>query len=154
MVNGPGLKVPLKEPPDRPPDFVPRVRLFNVMGESDPGDKGWGEGMQWCFGGYYSFGRAECICHNARFDLDFFARSYIPESFRQSVSILDTNGNFILRLGSYGNADDRGPEVRVGHCRFVAVGHNRLYLNDVPNRRILSLDLRYEREATAALVEK
>jgi hypothetical protein len=121
------------------------------MGESDAGDKAWADGMHWSFGGYYSFGRAECICHNARFDLDFFARVYIPEAFRQSVAILDTSGNFILRLGSYGNADDRGPDVRLAHCRFVAVGHNRLFLNDIPNRRIVSVDLRYEKEAMARL---
>jgi hypothetical protein len=107
--------------------------------------------MLWSFGGYYSFPAASCICHNARFDLDFFARSYVPEAHRQSVAVLDTNGNFILRLGAYGNADDRGPEIRLAHCRYVAVSEKRLYLNDIPNRRILSVDLKYEKEAVAEM---
>ena len=158
IVNGPGVPVPLKDPPKRPPDFIPRLDMlgdgppdFGPNGEFGAGDKAWAEGMQWSFGGYYSFGRGECICHNARFDLDLFARSYVPEAHRQSVAILDTNGNFILRLGSYGNADDRGPEIRVAHCRYVSVSEKRLYLNDIPNRRILSIDLRYEKEATAKM---
>jgi hypothetical protein len=103
--------------------------------------------MLWSFGGYFPFNHTKCVCLNARFDLDFFARSFVPESFRNSVSVLDTNGNFILRLGSYGNPDDRGEAVRIAHCRYVAVNDRRLYLNDVGNKRVLSIDLKYEREA-------
>jgi hypothetical protein len=111
----------------------------------------WGDKMQWCFGGYYPFDRGHCICVNAAFDLDLYARAYVPESHRNSVAILDTNGNFIMRIGSYGNQDERGPEIRLAHCRYVAVNDHRLYCNDCVNRRILSIDLKYEKELIANL---
>ena len=115
------------------------------------GQRAWAEGMQWSFGGYYPFNTEYCVCLTARFDLDLYGRLFVPESFRQSVAIMDTGGNFILRVGGYGNADDRGPDIRLAHCRFVAVNDKRLYINDAVNRRILSVNLGYAKEAVAAL---
>jgi len=98
------------------------------------------------WGGYYPFGGDKCICLNARFDLDLFGRSFIPESTRASVMIVDTNGNFIQRIGSYGNADEKGPEIRIAYMRYVAVNDKKLFINDSPNKRILSIDLKYHKE--------
>jgi hypothetical protein len=154
IVDGSGVKFPLVDVPKREPDFNP---LLATHHGADPWDSGpnaehgygsraWGEGMAWSFGGYFPSTNGHCICLSGRFDLDLYARTFIPESHRGSISIVDTNGNFILRIGEYGNADDRGPEIRFIHCRYVAVNDSRLYINDVVNRRILSVDLKYETE--------
>ena len=70
-----------------------------------------------------------------------FGRCFFPEGHRQAVSVVDANGNFILRLGAYGNADDRGPEVRFAYTRYITVNDSRLYINDTVNHRILSVSL-------------
>ena len=58
---------------------------------------------------------------------------------------------FLTLLGAYGNADARGPEIRLAHCRYVAVTDRHLYLNDVVNRRILKITLDYEQQALVPL---
>jgi len=152
LLDGPGVPIPLTAPPKRPADFRPLMSYHPTSGDAGPhGEKGygkraWAENMLWSFGGYFPFNNTKCVCLNGRFDLDFFARAFVPESFRNSISVLDTNGNFILRLGGYGNQDDRGPDIRIAHCRYVAVNDRRLYINDVANKRVLSVDLKYERE--------
>lgn len=156
IVNGPGVPVPLKDVPQRPADFKPyygsgRANDVGPNGETGYGDKVWAESMLWSFGGFYPFNNDYCICLNARFDLDLYARCFVPESFRNSIAVIDPNGNFILRLGTYGNQDDRGPEIRLAHCRYVAATDSRLYLNDSVNRRIVSIDLKYETFAQAEI---
>jgi hypothetical protein len=153
LVNGPGIPIPLADPPKRPPDFRPLMGVNPEHDDKGPhgeiglGDQAWAENMLWSFGGFFPFNTEKCVCMNARFDLDYYARSFVPESFRNSVSVVDTSGNFILRLGEYGNQDDRGPDIRIAHCRYLAVNDKRLYINDIGNKRILSIDLKYEREA-------
>lgn len=157
VVNGPGVPIPLTDPPKRPADFKPLMTVNLTHDDKGPhgeiglGDKAWGEEMLWSFGGYFPFNHTKCVCLNGRFDLDFYARSFIPQSYRNSVSVIDTNGNFILRIGEYGNQDDRGPEIRMAHCRYVAVNDKRLFINDIGNKRILSVDLTYEQEAVTDL---
>ena len=183
MENGPGVPIPLTDPPKRPADFKPLMSVNpdhddkGPHGEMGYGDQAWGEGMLWSFGGYFPFNDTKCVCLNGRFDLDFFARSFVPESYRNSVAVVDSNGNFILRLGRYGNQDEGNPnirnteedkeaksvssglratssglrpsaDIRIAHCRYVAVNDQRLFLNDVVNKRVVSVRLDYEQEAT------
>ena len=61
--------------------------------------------------------------------------------------IIDTGGNFVMRVGEYGNADDRGPEIRMADTRFIGVSETRLFINDAVNKRILSVRLGYQKEA-------
>lgn len=159
MHNGRGAKFPLKDLPKRPPDFVPYNDVVVKGTVMDPGPNGkggygtkmWVEGMHWSFGGYAQTKRTHCICVNGQFELDLFARSYIPESHRNSISVVDTNGNFILRFGEYGNQDDKGPEIRMAFCKYLSVTDKRLYLNDKANKRIISVDLKYHQDETVEL---
>ena len=92
--------------------------------------------------------------------MDRYGRVFAPESHRSSVAVLDTNGNFVLRLGRYGNADSgRGPdspikvgapEIALAYCTYLAAdsGRRRLYLCDQGNSRIVGVRLEYEREVT------
>ena len=73
----------------------------------------------------------------------------MPEIHRNSIAIVDAGGNFIMRVGQYGNQDDRGPEIRFAYTRFVAANDKRLFINDMMNKRILSVRLSYEKEAEA-----
>jgi len=101
--------VPLPEgtAPKRPPDFA-----------NGHVGRAWALGAAWCyggvgFGGKNGGGRASggCDCYNARFALDYFGRSFAPETEHYSVAVLDTAGNLILRIGRYGNVDDGVPLV-------------------------------------------
>ena len=69
------------------------------------------------------------------------------------VSVLDSNGNLITRIGKYGNADSCGPkskepiggdEVGLFHPCFVGVHTDkRLFIADIGNDKIVSVKLDY-----------
>lgn len=150
--------------PDLKPKRSPDVRIWG-------GGDAWLEGAEWMYGGVGFLGASSggsCICWNARFTLDLFARSFVPEPDHFSIAVLDTNGNLILRLGRYGNVDDGKPlvaeggpanaraiggdEVALFHAPYVAAhSDRRLYISDGGNSRILSVKLDYHREHKIAL---
>jgi len=157
--------VPLPEAdrPKRPPDAV-----------GAPPGSAWVQGAEWLYGGAgYSgmimtsigFG---CCCWNARYNIDYFARSFAPEIDHYSVAVLDSGGNLILRLGRYGNVDDGRPlepkggppdprplggdEVGLFHAAYVAAHTDRrLFIADAGNGRVLSVKLGYHQEEKVAL---
>ena len=94
FIKARGTLVPLTTPPDRPMDL----------------NGFWLEDSEWTYPGV---GRVQwgmdCQCWNSRFDLDLFARSFAPEWDRFRIAVLDTNGNLITRIGTYGNVDDGVP---------------------------------------------
>jgi hypothetical protein len=153
VMNGTAVAVPLTEEPKRPHDFCtlgyPAGKLSDTGPDGKPGtpgDKAWAEGLLWSVGGY-SWGDRMA----ARFALDYSGRLFVPEIHRNSVAVVDAGGNFIMRVGEYGNADDRGLEIRMADCRFVGVSETRLFINDAVNKRILSVRLNYEKTAEAEL---
>lgn len=104
-----------------------------------------------------------CARWNARFALDYFARSFAPELDCYSAAVLDGSGNVILRIGRYGNADDGAPLVRDGgppdaksiggdevalfHGAYLATHTDRrLFIADPGNGRVLSVRLGYHAE--------
>jgi len=149
------IPMPAEAGPKRPFDIV--------KGFAGPS---WVEGAEWLYGGVgfggfnSSKGGGGCACWNARFALDLFARSFAPELNRFCVAVLDANGNLILRVGKYGNADDGKPlvpdgspegprplggdEVALCHPSYVATHtDHRLFIADYGNYRILSVRLDY-----------
>jgi hypothetical protein len=152
--------------PDRSPDVLGRggARL----------GRAWVEGAEWLYGGVGYHGRHSktdgfgCDCSNARFDLDFFGRSFVPEVEHCSVAVLDSAGNLLLRVGTYGNVDDGvpldkaggppaprrlgGDEVGLFYAPYVAVHTDRrLFIADPGNHRLLAVKLDYHAEATVPL---
>jgi len=134
----------------------------------------WVEGAEWYYGGvgYAGFNTpyagGGCACWYARFDLDYFARSFAPEMDQFSVAVLDSGGNLITRVGRYGNVDDGVPLVKAGgpakprplggdevslfHAGFVtAHTDRRLFISDLGNARILSVKLGYHAEEKVKL---
>ena len=158
--------IPLSERarPKRPPDLL----------KGDVG-RAWVTGAEWMYGGVgmdtkclFSASR-DCHCQGtSRFDLDYFARSFLPEVDRCSVIVLDANGNPILRVGRYGNVDDGvplipqsairnphsvgGDEVALFWPNHVATHTDRrLFIADPGNARILSVRLGYHTTEKVAL---
>ncbi len=147
------VKLKPESTPKRPPD------VFNS------GGKKWLENADWLYGGVSFSGKGAgkagggCSCYNARFTLDYFARSFAPEVDRYHVAVLDSNGNLILRVGRYGNVDDGvplvkdgspgkrrlgGDEVSLVHAAYVAADTDRrLFIADAGNARVVSVKLGY-----------
>ena len=129
----------------------------------------WAENYEWIYGGVGFNGfRSQakdggCACWYARFKLDYFARSFAPEPMQYSVSVLDSKGNLIVRIGRYGNADSSGPksleplggdEVGLFHPCFVGTHtDHRLFISDIGNDRILSVKLGYYTEKVLPIVK-
>jgi len=97
-----------------------------------------------------------CVCKEARFDLDGYARLYIPDALSYSVRIVDNAGNEVARFGHYGNVDSRGPgsavpepPVAFGFPMAVSAGHadrGRIYVADLLNQRVARLETVYASE--------
>jgi hypothetical protein len=129
----------------------------------------WVEGAEWMYGGVgYGGQGGSCVCWHSRFQLDRFARSFVPETMRYNVAVLDSNGNVIARVGRYGNVDDGRPlvaddgpphtrsiggdEVSLVHAAYLGVDtDHRLFIHDAGNGRILSVKLGYAAEEKTAL---
>jgi hypothetical protein len=130
------IRLPKTEEPRRPKEL----------------NKFWVDGADWFFGGVGHCLRNSggCNCWHSRFALDYFARSFAPESHRYSVAVVDSAGNLVTRLGSYGNPDDKG--VHFVYPNFVATHTDRrLFVADPGNGRIASVKLGYHAEAKIAL---
>jgi len=89
-----------------------------------------------------------CFCETTRFDIDDFGRLFVPDIFRFCVVVLDSAGNKIAQLGSYGNMDSRGPgspvpqpELTFGWPLSVECARERIYVADLVNRRIVAANL-------------
>jgi DNA-binding beta-propeller fold protein YncE len=136
-----------------------------LMGTDTGGDIAWimpgsVEGGKWAYFGcspmpYKGAGATAggCLCETARFDIDGHDRLYVPEAMRFSIAVLDANGNFICRFGSYGNLDSRGkgspvpePEIPFGWPMAVAVSDTAAYVGDHTNFRVMKVKLDYTAE--------
>jgi sugar lactone lactonase YvrE len=124
----------------------------------------WIEGSDWMYGGVGYDGKnagVGCGCWNARFAFDYFGRSFAPEVDRYQVAVLDSNGNLILRIGKYGNADSAGAkstvpiggdEVGMVHGAYLATHtDHRLFIADVSSDRIFSVKLDYHQTEKVSL---
>ncbi|MGQ9660913.1 MAG: hypothetical protein ACUVWX_01070 [Kiritimatiellia bacterium] len=146
-------------------------RPFDV--ERGMGGSAWVEGAEWFyggvgFGGFNGGPGGGCHCWNSKFCLDYFARSFAPETDHYSVAVLDSNGNLILRVDRYGNVDDGiplaeserrpasrplgGDEVALFHPAFTGTHTDRrLFITDQGNGRIVSVRLDYYTEERVPL---
>ena len=126
--------------------------LYDAGGWGKRYTKAWCDKLQWGYFGMTGLG-VNCTCHHKRFDIDGYARAFIPAMHLFSVMVLDSNGNRILRLGRYGNADHQGPEslepdpdIGFAWVRTVAASDTALYAMDYGNKRIVKAALSYEAE--------
>jgi hypothetical protein len=101
-----------------------------------------------------------CICPRMRTHLDWYSRVYVPEGYRHSIGILDTNGNLVMHLGRYANFDTApggkdgcrpgGTDIGMTSARYISGTDNYLAYQDW-GERIVVLRLEYHAEETAAI---
>lgn len=148
-----GDPVALEKRPDRPAEFS--------VGRGN-GAQLWTQSLLWSYAGMGTMTiSASCCCPQSRFDTDAYGRSFVPESWRYSVGVVDTNGNPVLHIGRYGNLDSgRGPDspvkvagdIAFSQCDYVSTVTDRwLYVADTGNWRVVRLKLGYHTEQTVSL---
>jgi hypothetical protein len=115
-------------------------------------------GALWAYDGITGQSAGDCNCRHSRFFLDSYARSWIPSAQLCSITLLDTNGNRVARVGRYGNVDDTTHDLkagkdglRFGWVRSVCVSDDSLYAVDYLNRRIVKAGLDYAATEAAAI---
>ncbi|MCX7803929.1 MAG: hypothetical protein N3A38_01950 [Planctomycetota bacterium] len=112
------------------------------------------EGAEWQFFGIAPVAatRGTCMCTGATPALDGHARVYVPDAYRMCVHVLDTNGNYLLRIGKYGNQDDAKGAIAFARPRFVSVAApGRIIVTDPQNGKATRIDLVYAAEATVTI---
>ncbi len=116
------------------------------------------DGAAWIWPGLCCQTPDICTCHNVRYDMDYFARHWIPANYLYSIIVLDANSNIVARLGRYGNVDDTEKDLKEGRDglrfawpRAVAVNDRCLYVVDPTNRRILKAEIGYAVTKEAAI---
>jgi len=99
-----------------------------------------------------------CVCHQGHIAVDAYGRVFVPDVFRFSVEMLDTNGNQIARIGRYGNVDSAGPgskvpdpEIGLVWPAFVSVGGGELFISDAVNQRVVVVKFDYAAQETRAI---
>lgn len=115
----------------------------------------WVENAEWMYGGvgFGAHNGGACCCWFARFKLDYFARTIVPEPLQYSISVLDSAGNLILKIGQYGNEDSKGKnskeplggdEVGLFHpCFLTTHTDRRVFVSDIGNENVFSIKLKY-----------
>ncbi|PCJ52127.1 MAG: hypothetical protein COA79_24635 [Planctomycetota bacterium] len=127
----------------------------------------WVDNAEWFYGGVGYAGFSEpragggCACWFSRFSLDLYARSIVPEPYYYSVSIVDSNGNLITRLGVPGNVDSSGKKSKVPlpgdglslfyACYTATHTDKRIFISDHGNGRIVSMKIKYHKSVTNKL---
>jgi hypothetical protein len=98
----------------------------------------------------FSGARGECICRSPRFDVDMYGRLFIPNALQQFVTVVDNNGNTIVRFGQYGNVDSKGPGSLVPNPEFpfawptaAAASNDYICVSDMINTRIVRVRMNY-----------
>jgi hypothetical protein len=113
----------------------------------------WVRGADWIYAGASPVVHGGCTCPSLRPHLDWYRRSYVPEAYRHSIGILDTNGNLIMHLGKYGNFDspcDPDEEIGITLIRFLSSTDNFLVWEDWGERMVV-MRLQYHAEETVPI---
>lgn len=118
LSTGARVSVPLSE------EGKPK-RSIDISGYTS----GWVEGAEWFYGGIGFCTPGGCVCWNSRFDLDYFNRSFAPETLHYSVAVIDSTGNLIVRIGKYGNVDDGIPSAERGGPAELGTRNSELGTN-------------------------
>jgi len=96
-----------------------------------------------------------CACPSPRFDVDPYGRLFIPSAVTQKVTVIDNNGNLILKFGQYGNIDSRGglagpgqtiptPAIPLAWPYSACASEEHIFVSDMMNNRIVRLAMDYE----------
>jgi hypothetical protein len=147
--------VPLQTVPKRSPEV-----LGMDFSHGGTGVPGWVEGKEWLYAGASPIVATGCTCPVQRLHLDWYKRVYVPEAYRHSVGVLDTNGNLIMHLGRYGNFDDApggkngakpgDTDIGMFQVRMISGTDNYIVFEDW-NERLVVLKTEYHAREDAAV---
>lgn len=91
-----------------------------------------------------------CGCNTGYMTVDLADRIFVMDTARFQVKVLDTSGNIITYIGTYGNRDCGGPKSRYPRPEIpfrsptgVAVVGDEVYVSDDLNKRIVRSVLEY-----------
>jgi hypothetical protein len=131
---------PLDEIPARPAEMVEGSRGVSS-------NRIWTTGTKWIYAGASPMPTWTCICPQLRAHLDWYKRSFVPETIRHSIAVLDTNGNLLMHIGRYGNRDSGygpGSMIKVGgdgitsmQIRYISGTDNYLAFGDWGERLVV-----------------
>lgn len=116
------------------------------------------EGAQWMWVGTSPLVTTRgCICYGTSLAVDPHGRVFAPDKIACRVVVLDSGGNIICYMGSYGNLDSRGkgsavpePEIAFALVRMVTAATSReVRVADNGNGWVSVISLGYAREASA-----
>jgi DNA-binding beta-propeller fold protein YncE len=121
----------------------------------------WVEGAEWIYAGASPMvWQQPCSCPQLRAHMDWYKRSYVPEAYRHSFAILDTNGNLVLHVGRYANFDSApggrngckpgDTDIGITCARFISGTDNYLAFEDW-GERLVVLKLDYHAEETVPI---
>jgi hypothetical protein len=137
------------------------ARSPDVAGSRGYRGPAWIEGAEWIYAGMSPLMIISgCSCPSSRPHLDWNGRSFVPETYRHSIGVLDPNGNLITHIGTYGNFDSGngkksripvgGDNIALNLVRFVSGTDNYLVMDDW-GERLTVLRLDYHEEAVAPI---
>ncbi len=150
--------VPMEPLPTRAPDLA----AIDFPGDQrdNQGTFCWIEGTEWLYAGASPIVNSGCSCPAQRHHLDWYKRLYVPEAYRHSFAVLDTNGNLVLHVGRYANCDNApggpkgakpgGTDIGMTNVRYIGGTDNYLCFEDW-GERIVVLKLDYHAEESAAI---
>ncbi len=107
-----------------------------------------------CYPGVMSWLSGGCTCSGGTtFDLDEHGRLYVPDCARESLVILDNEGNEVLRLGKTvpAGADGKGAAIHVGWPHRVACTRRAVYFGEDLSRRVIRVALGWAAEEKCAV---
>jgi len=151
--------------PFKPKPTTPATHWSSTWSTTSDGREGlfpaWMDGVEWeVLGaspapGRYTKGHDGCICFNLRFCADDFGRTYVPAAHRNTIRMIDTAGNEILRIGRYGNLDSgpggrlQEPNIPLRYPTATALSKRYLYVVEYDIARVLRIKMGYEQEQDA-----
>jgi len=90
--------------------------------------------------------------------VDDYDRLFVPDTLRFSVLVVDSAGNELLRLGGYGNMDNRGPKsphptpaIAFAWPLSTRCAAEKLFVADALNMRIMSVAFGFQAEASCEM---
>ncbi len=146
-----GAAIKMDQNPDRPAELATHGFPDTFREKTS---LAWVDGAEWFYAGASPIKSTGCSCQKLSFYLDWYKRSYVPEAYRHSIGVVDTNGNLIMHHGEFGNFDDaagmpKGGKPIITFNRFVSASDNYMVFDDF-NERFPVFKINYHEESTAA----
>ena len=148
--------------------FSLTARLMKFSPDGGIRDGEGGKPQLWDYAGVSGLSPWGCggECPAGQICLDADERIWVPDTFMYSVKAIDRAGNEIIRVGKYGNEDNKGgggnkqiagtnivadPEIPLARPSGMAVWKDYLFISDMYTHRVLRCRLEYADQKEGAV---